>query len=141
MALDYGENVHRGIKEACPKIKIGQTKGMYLESKPEKPIIFLVSLKAGVIKNERITFVTKSGEQVNLKLNCRENLNLLTSCVPLQLRKVTGEDDVGDVAVVKFGTSECGLRNPFYPGVCEGLILSKCANDIVSFLCSCVICF
>lgn len=141
MALDFGENVHRGIKEACPKVKIGQARGMHLESKPEKPIIFLVSLKSGVIKNERITFITESGEQVNLKLNCRENLNLLTSRVPLQLRKVTGEDDVGDVAVLKFGTSKCCLRNPFYPGVCEGLILSKCANDIVSFLCSCVICF
>ena len=131
MNLEYGQSAYKSIKEACPDARIGESKGIYLESQPEAPRIFLVSLKYGFIKNERVLFGTKGGEHVDLKLNCRENLSLSTSHVRLQLRRVTDEDDVGDVALIRFGTSECGLRYPIFPGVCEGLILSKCTMIVI----------
>jgi len=97
---------------------------IYLDNQPDSPKIILVSLKYGVIKDERIIFVTKGGEHLNLKLNCRENLVLQTSCVYLQMSPLMDKEDVGDVAVIKFGTSPCGSpSNPIFPAVCEGLIL------------------
>ena len=127
MALDYGESVYNSIKEKCPDALFGPQKGIYLESKPENPRVFLVTLKYGVIMNERLIFHTKGDSQsADLKLNCRENLSLSTSPVYLQLRPVRDDDDdVGDVALIRFDTTECGLRTPIYPAVCEGLILSK----------------
>lgn len=125
MGLDYGVSAYRSIKEACPDAILGESKGMYLSFPPENPRIFLVSLKYGVIRNERIQFATKGGEFVDLKLNCRENLTLSTSPAKLQLRSVSDEDDVGDVAVIKFDTADISLRSPRCAAVCEGLILSK----------------
>ena len=133
MDLDYDVNAYRAITEACPDAKINETKKMiYLDNQPDSPKIILVSLKYGVIKDERIIFVTKGGEHLNLKLNCRENLVLQTSCVYLQMSPLMNKEDVGDVAVIKFGTSPCGSpSNPIFPAVCEGLILSKW--DILCF--------
>lgn len=122
MELAYGENVYRGIKEVCPNAVSGKQKGLYLQTKPDKPKIILVSLKSGIIKNERIYFHTKGDDhQIDLKLNCREHLTLSTTPVTLQTRKVTDEEDVGDLLLIKFGTTVC-------PAVCEGLILSKFLN-------------
>ena len=125
MDLEYGQSAYKSVKEACPDVVLGQNKGMYLLTSPENPRIFLVSIKYGVISNERIKFATKGGEFVDLKLNCRENLTLSISPAFLQLRPVSDEDDVGDVAVVKFDTADIGLRSSMYTAVCEGLILSK----------------
>ena len=125
MSLDYGENVFESIKEVQPGAVLGNQKGMYLTRKPENAKPFLVSLKSAYIKNERIYFQTKDDHPIDLKLNCRENLTLSTARVDLQIRRVTSEDDVGDLALIKFGTTDISLRQPIYPAVCEALILSK----------------
>ena len=127
MALDYGENVFKSIKEVYPDACLGKQKGMYLERKAENAKPFLVSLKSGFIKNERIYFWTKGDDHlIDLKLNCRENLTLSTARVDLQIRRVKSDDDVGDLALINFGTTDVSLRQPVYHAVCEALILSKC---------------
>ena len=42
--------------------------------------------------------------------------------------KVTDEEDVGDLVLIKFGTTDVSLRSPIYAAVCEGLILSEFLN-------------
>lgn len=127
--LVYGESVHKSIKEACPNAVLGKQKGLYLEAKPDKPKIILVSLKSGVIKNERIYFQTKGDPHpVDLKLSCREHVTHSTTPVNLQIREVTDEEDVGDLVLINFHTRELSLRSPIYPAVCEGLILGKFLN-------------
>lgn len=130
MALDYGENVFKSIKEVYPDAVLAKTNGMYLKRKPENANPFLVSLKSGFIKNERIHFVTRGDGRdhvTDLKVNCRENLTLSTGRVDLPIRRMTSEDDVGDLALIKFGTlTDVNLRRVIYPAVCEALILSKC---------------
>ena len=129
MELVYGVNVYRSIEEVCPNAVLGKQKGLYMKTKPDKPKIILVSLKSGTIKNERIHFQTKGDDHtIDLKLNCRKHLTLSTAPVILQTRKVTDEEDVGDLALIKFGTADVSLRSPIYPAVCEGLILSKFLN-------------
>lgn len=125
MELEFGSSAFRGVNEAFPDAQISKTKGISMVCKPQYPTVALIGLKYAVIENERIIFGTRNGELVNLKLNCRENLQLSPSPVVLQIRRVEDEEDVADVAVVKFSTSECGLRNPSYWAVCDGLILSK----------------
>ena len=124
MELSYGENVYRSIKEVCPNAVPGKQKGLYLQTKPDKPKIILVSLKSGFIKNERIYFHTKGDDhQIDLT-----HLTLSTAPVTLQTRKVTDEEDVGDLVLIKFGTTDVSLRSPIYAAVCEGLILSEFLN-------------
>lgn len=124
MDLEFGESAFRGIEEAFPNAHIAK-RGIFMDCKSCHPTAALISMKYAVIENERIIFKTRNGEQVNLKLNCRENLHLSPSPVILQLRPVEDENDVGDVALVKFSTSDWSLRNPIYWAVCEGLVLSK----------------
>ena len=133
LMLDYGESVFKSIKEACPGVIFCSQKGAYLDEKPENPPIFLVSLKDGRIQNERLFFRTKEDEQaINLKLNCREHLTLSSSSVRLQIRKVQDEKDVGDTALIRFGTETAdSTRKPTYQAVCEGLILSKFSCGVV----------
>lgn len=127
MHLAYGESAFRGIREAFPDAIIPyKGKGIYQNCPPSKGSVFLISIKHGVLKNERISFVTKCDESLDLKLNCRANLVMSTSPVELQIRAVEDDNEVGDVALVRMGDSECSLRNPTYQGVCDGLILSKC---------------
>ncbi|XP_068753746.1 uncharacterized protein [Montipora capricornis] len=120
--LEFGANAYKGIKNARSDAIIGE-KGCYLTTKPGSPQIFLISIASGIIRNERVFLSTKSGELLNLKLNCRENLTMSTKPSRLQLKVPTDENDVGDVAVVKFDTSPVELRTPIYAAVCEGLIL------------------
>lgn len=125
MDLSHGFNTYKGMREACPEATIGLTKGCYMLDQPKEPKIFLVSIAGGIIQNERITFLTKSRECINLKLNCRENLTLSTEPFLLQSKPLT-INEVEDVAVVKFSTSPVGQQQNFiYPAVCEGLMLSK----------------
>ena len=128
LGLDYGETVFKSIREACPGVVICPQEGRaHLHEKPEDPCIFLVSLKSGWIYNERLIFQTKEDEETfNLKLNCREHFTLSSKPVGLQIRKVQNEEDVGDTALIRFGTKTThSLRKPTYRAVCEGLILSK----------------
>lgn len=121
MHLNYGINTYKGIKEACPGAEIGQTKGCYLQNRPPEPKVFLVAIAGGVIQDERITFLTKEGEIINLKCNCRNNLTLSLEPFFLQLKPFEG-DEVNEVAVIKFDTFPFG-PSKIYPAVCEGLIL------------------
>lgn len=127
LKLDYGQSVFKSVKEACPGVIFCPKKGAYLDKKPENPRIFLVSLKDGRIKNEHIIFRTKEDEQtINLKLNCREHFTLSSKPIRLQIRKVQDEEDVGDTALIRFGTETTdSIRKPTHQAVCEGLILSK----------------
>jgi len=131
MELVYGESVFKSIKEACPGAVLGQEKEAYLVDKPENPQIFLVSLRSGVIENERLIFYTKEDrEPISLKLNCREHLSLSTGPIHLEIRDVQDEEDVGDTALICFTSSTERINQKktttcIYPAVCEGLILSK----------------
>ena len=127
LKLDYGQSVFKSVKEACPGVIFCPKKGAYLDKKAQNPRIFLVSLKDGRIKNEHIIFRTKEDEQtINLKLNCREHFTLSSKPIRLQIRKVQDEEDVGDTALIRFGTETTdSMRKPTYQAVCEGLILSK----------------
>lgn len=133
--LEFGVNAYKGVKDARSDAKIGEGKGCYLTTKPGSPQIFLISIASGIIRNERLSFTTKSGEVLNLKLNCRENLTTSTKPSRLHLKLPTDENDVGDVAVVKFDTSPVELRKPIYSAVCEGLILSKFSITHLVVLC------
>ena len=132
MVLEFGVSAFKGVDDAFPGAQISERRGLFMAHKPSHPTAALISMKYAVIENERITFGTRNGECINLKLNCRENLQLSPSPVILQLQHVEDEDDVGDVALVKFGTSDCGLRNPCHWAVCEGLILSKFLNYYIN---------
>lgn len=123
MNLNHGINTYKGIKEACPGAEIGQKQGCYLRRQPQEPKIFLVAIAGGVIQDERITFLTKKGEIINLKCNCRNNLTLSLEPFFLQLKPFEG-DEVNEVAVIKFDTFPFG-PSEIYPAVCEGLILRK----------------
>ena len=107
LKLDYGQSVFKSVKEACPGVVFCPKKGAYLDKKPENPRILLVSLNDGRIKNERIIFQTKEDEQtINLKLNCREHFTLSSRPIRLQIRDVQDKEDVGDIALIRFGTEK-----------------------------------
>lgn len=126
MDLAFGESAFKGIEDGFPDAIIAKTKGIYQECQPvPNPRICLISMHHAIIQNGRLCFVTRLGEYVDLRLNCRENLVLCTSPVPLQMRHLADDDDVGDVAVVKLEEPDFSLRKPIYQAVCEGLILSK----------------
>ena len=124
MDLSYGFNAFKGILEACPGARIGEKQRCFLHYQPQEQKIFLVGIVKGVLLDERIILVTKEGERIKLKLNCRENLTLSTEYFSLQLESLEEDDNVDDVAVIKFSTSPVGEQE-IYPAVCEGLILSK----------------
>ncbi|XP_022803961.1 uncharacterized protein LOC111341271 [Stylophora pistillata] len=128
--LSFDDGVYRGIKDAFPEANIAPkgSKGIYQNCRPKQSLC-LVSLKYGIIANERIRFKTKLGEHVNLKLNCRENLVLTTAPVRLQLSHAS-DDDVGEVALVNMREPEYGVRSPTYQAVCEGLILKLKPKEI-----------
>lgn len=128
MNLNYGFNAYEGILQACPQAIILETKSCSLPYKPEEPKIFLISVAAGIIQDERITFLTKQRECLNLKLNCRDNLTMSTEPSLLQIKPSTG-DEVEDVAVIKFSRTPVGPLQ-IYPAVCEGLILRYKPNVI-----------
>ena len=124
MDLSYGFNAFKGILEACPEATIGEKQRCFLRCQPQEEKIFLVGIVEGVLVDEKIHLKTKEGERIKLKLNCRENLTLSTDRFVLQLKSLAGDDNVNDVAVIKFRTSPVG-KQKIYPAVCEGLILSK----------------
>ena len=135
MDMEFGITVYRSIADFHPDATI-YSKGMSINCQLKTPKVCLVPLKNGVIVNERIIFTTKAEERVNLRLNCRENLILETSPVFLQIRQVTSNEDVGDLAIVRFGTTDCDLRYPCKSwAVCEGLILSKFAMPFEIVFC------
>ena len=113
------------LKMLFQKLKFHQQK-VFTRTLDHQGFQFSSSALHLVRKNERISFKTKLGESINLRLNCRENLLLSPYPVKLEVRDVKGDCDVGDVALIKMGGLESSLRNPTHHAVCEGLIISKC---------------
>ena len=129
MGLDFEINSYRGISDACPGVVFlpGNhhfNNYCFLHGKPKEDQIFIVAIAKGCIFSERISLLTRNGERVFLKVNCRENLTMSTA--PFHLCVKECEDkDVGDVAIIKFIESTSGPLPTSYIAVCEGLILRK----------------
>ena len=117
MDLDDTECIFPGIADAFPKAKI-HAKGLSMDEMPT-PYIAAIGMKSAHIKNERIEFTSCQGEEVSLKLLCREHLQSSTSTIELQLRPSS------DAALVKFVGTQHSLRHQTYSAVCVGLLLSK----------------
>ena len=121
MDLDDTECIFPGISDAFPKAKI-HAKELSMDKMPT-PCIAAIGMRNARIKNERIKFTSCKGEEVSLKLLCREHLQLSTSTIKLQLRP--SSDNLPDLALVKFVETRHLLRHPTYSAVCVGLLLSK----------------
>ena len=128
MGLDLGVNCYGSISDACPGAVFRLPFGYKyvniccLPGKEEIEQIFIIAIASGIILNDKILLETRDGENLALTLNCRQNLTM--SVAPLFLHiKEREDEDVGDVAIIKF------IRSPIeplsYTTVCEGLILRK----------------
>ena len=114
MGLRYGINAYKSVQDAW----------LGASERKEEPKIMLVAIVKGAIMNEMVTLSTKGHEDYYMKLNCRENLLLSVEPLDLYLHKPLEDDEVGDLAVIKFSPSPCGQEH-VYASECEGLILSK----------------
>ena len=126
--LAIGSCVYQGITEACPGTCILDKGVCWRGTVPPPRRNFLVTMKKiGYISDERITFGTTNGEYVDLKLNCRENLNLSVSNTGLRmLGPVNDENRCGNaLALISFcKPTKTRDGTTVHRGVCEGLILS-----------------
>ena len=109
--LRYGINAYKGVKDACLGAMTGE------------PKIILVAIVEGALYDERVTLFTKGHECLDMKLNCRKDFYLSVDPY-LFLRKPLKDDEVGDLAVIKFSPFPSG-QDKVYAAECEGLILSK----------------
>ena len=118
--------VYQGITEACPDACI-RDKGVCWEGTAPPPRRnFLLTMKIGFISDERIIFKTRRSEYLDLKLNCRKNLDLSISNTGLRIiEPVNDENSCGDaLALIHI----CDPTKAYdgttkHWGVCEGLIL------------------
>ena len=124
MGLRYGLNAYKSVQEAWLGAMTRERDGCYLLEKPEESKIMLVAISEGAIQNERVTLFTKGHKCYDMKLNCRENLSLSVEALYLYLHKPLNDDEVGDLAVIKFSPSS-SAQEQVYVAECEGLILSK----------------
>lgn len=109
--LRYGINAYKGVKDACLGAMTGE------------PKIILVAIVEVALYDERVTLFTKGHECLDMKLNCRKDFYLSVDPY-LFLRKPLKDDEVGDLAVIKFSPFPSG-QDKVYAAECEGLILSK----------------
>jgi len=128
MELDFRFNSYESISDACPGAVFRlphHTKYLNiccLPGKQEIEQIFIIAIASGIILNDKICLETKDEENLILTLNCRENMTL--SVAPLILHiKEREDEDVGDVAIIKFIRSPDEPLPSSYTAVCEGLIL------------------
>ena len=121
LGLSCTDGAHRGIENAFPNSKRIE-KDRYEGCTPKETSYF-ISLKCGVVENDRISVITKLGELFNLKLNCREDVILPLSPSTLELSLVEDNKEVVDGAVVETGVDS--LSKPSYPVLGEGLNLRK----------------
>ena len=125
--LSCTDGAHRGIGNAFPNSKL-LTEESYQDYTPKETSCF-ISLKCGVVENDRISVITKLGELLNLKLNCRDVI-LPLSPSTLELSHVEDNKDAVDSAVVEMEeplliSGVDGLSKPPYPVLGESLNLSK----------------
>ena len=94
LGLSCTDGAHRGIGNAFPNSKRIE-KDRYEGCTPKETSYF-ISLKCGVVENDRISVITKLGELLNLKLNCRDDVILPLSPSTLELSHVEDNKDVVD---------------------------------------------
>ena len=125
--LSCTDGAHRGIGNAFLNSKL-LTEDSYQDCTPKETSCF-ISLKCGVVENDRISVITKLGELLNLKLNYRDVI-LPLSPSTLELSHVEDNKDAVDSAVVEMEeplliSGVDGLSKPPYPVLGESLNLSK----------------
>ena len=121
--LSCTDGAHRGIGNAFPNSK-RLTEESYQDYTPKETSCF-ISLKCGVVENDRISVITKLGELFNLKLNCREDAILPLSPSTLELSHVEDNKDVVEMEEPLLISGVDGLSKPSYPVLGESLNLSK----------------
>ena len=121
--LSCTDGAHRGIGNAFPNSKL-LTEDSYQDCTPKETSCF-ISLKCGVVENDRISVITKLGELLNLKLNCREDVILPLSPSTLELSHVEDNKDVVEMEEPLLISGVDGLSKPSYPVLGESLNLSK----------------
>ena len=121
--LSCTDGAHRGIGNAFPNSKL-LTEESYQDYTPKETSCF-ISLKCGVVENDRISVITKLGELFNLKLNCREDVILPLSPSTLELSHVEDNKDVVEMEEPLLISGVDGLSKPSYPVLGESLNLSK----------------
>lgn len=137
MGLDFGLNSYRGLSDACPGVeflpnphRIKHYCLCCLPGIPEKDQIFVIGIASGIILDEKILLKTRKGERVICKLNCRENFTMSAAASYLPIKEWK-DDEVGDVAIIKFIQSSDEPLATNYTAVCEGLVLRK---FLISFM-------
>ena len=117
--LPFGR-VYRGIKDAFPEAEIAETRGVHQETRPDPPYA-LISISLAVTCDDRIALVTQLDEVVDL--SNRSLMHTPTSIGPVQLSNQIpmSKEDVGDVALVGFGSKTTDIGR--YQAMCEGIIL------------------
>ena len=128
--LSCTDGAHRGIGNAFPNSKL-LTEESYQDYTPKETSCF-ISLKCGVVENDRISVITKLGELLNLKLNCREDVILPLSPSTLELSHVEDNKDGMEMEEPLLISAVDGLRKPSYPVLSEGLNLSKYIEPLIS---------
>ena len=127
--LSCTDGAHRGIGNAFPNSKL-LTEESYQDYTPKETSCF-ISLKCGVVENDRISVITKLGELFNLKLNCRDAI-LPLSPSTLELSHVEDNKDGMEMEEPLLISAVDGLRKPSYPVLSEGLNLSKYIEPLIS---------
>ena len=122
LGLSCTDGAHRGIGNAFPNSKRIE-KDRYEGCTPKETSYF-ISLKCGVVENDRISVITELGELFNLKLNCRDVI-LPLSPSTLELSHEEDNKDVVEMEEPLLISAVDGLRKPSYPVLSEGLNLSK----------------
>ena len=120
--LSCTDGAHRGIGNAFPNSK-RLTEESYQDYTPKETSCF-ISLKCGVVENDRISVITKLGELLNFKLNCRDVI-LPLSPSTLELSHVEDNKDVVEMEEPLLISGVDGLSKPSYPVLGESLNLSK----------------
>ena len=128
--LSRADGAHRGFGDAFLNSKI-LAEDSYQDCTPKETSCF-ISLKCGVVENDRISVITKLGELLNLKMNCREDVILPLSPSTLELSHVEDNKDGMEMEEPLLISAVDGLRKPSYPVLSEGLNLSKYIEPLIS---------
>lgn len=128
--LSSTDDAHRGIGNAFPNSKL-LTEDSYQDCTPKETSCF-ISLKCGVVENDRISVITKLGELFNLKLNCREDVILPLSPSTLELSHVEDNKDGMEMEEPLLISAVDSSRKPSNPVLSEGLNLSKYIEPLIS---------
>ena len=125
--LSRADGAYRGFGDAFLNSKI-LAEDSCQDCTPKETSCF-ISLKCGVVENDRISVITELGELFNLKLNCRDVI-LPLSPSTLELSHEEDNKDAVDSAVMEMEEPllisgvDC-LSKPSYPVLGEGFNLSK----------------